>query len=201
MNLLNLRKRLRWTLEGVDLLKSKREALMRDLFKMLRDVTAGRKEMEEKTQKAFERLLLAKSFVGEDGLASASLATRRDLFVDMEVENIWGVRVPDIKQKSFKRPLEEKGFSPIGEGMWTIAVTEAFEDLIDAIVEIASKETKLKRLGEEVRATSRRINALEEILIPSTRRTVERIASLLEEREREEIFRLKRFKEKKGRFL
>ncbi len=201
MNLLNLKRRLVWALEGVGLLKSKREALMRDLFRMLGEVTATRDRVDGATRRAFQRLVLAEAFAGRERLISASLAARRDLTVEVEVENIWGVKVPDIKERSFRRPLEEKGFSALGEGMWTLTATDAFEDLIDVIVEVASKEVKLQRLGEEVRATTTRINALEEVVIPSTRRMVDRIASILEEREREELFRLKRFREKRGRMV
>ncbi len=198
-NLLILKRRLKWAIEGVDLLKSKREALMRDLFATLSEVTETRGKVDEAMLRAFQRLVLAESFAGKERLSSASLSARRDLTVDVEVENVWGVKIPDVKPRVFKRPIDEKGFSPIGEGLWTITVADAFEEVIDTVIEVVSKEAKVQRLGEEVKATTRRINALEESLIPTIEAAVKKIAYTLEEREREEIFRLKRFKEKKGR--
>ena len=53
-------------------------------------------------------------------------------------------------------------------------------------------------IGEEVRKVSRRINALEEYLLPRLRDEVRNIYRVLDEREREDTFRLKRIKKKKS---
>jgi hypothetical protein len=52
------------------------------------------------------------------------------------------------------------------------------------------------RLARELRKTQRRVNALQHIFIPDYEETVDFIESALEEREREETFRLKRLKAK-----
>ena len=55
----------------------------------------------------------------------------------------------------------------------------------------------IRLLGEEVKKTNRRINALNEYLLPKLREEVRTIARTLEEREREDTFRLKKIKKKK----
>jgi len=50
------------------------------------------------------------------------------------------------------------------------------------------------RLANELRKTQRRVNALQHIFIPQYENTVAFIISSLEEREREETFRLKLLK-------
>ncbi len=45
-------------------------------------------------------------------------------------------------------------------------MADKFEEIIDVIIESADIETRLKRLGEELRKTNRRVNALENIVIP-----------------------------------
>jgi V/A-type H+-transporting ATPase subunit D len=62
----------------------------------------------------------------------------------------------------------------------------------------APKEQNLQIIGEEVRKVSRRINALNEYLLPKLREEVRMIARVLDEREREDTFRLKRIKKKKA---
>ncbi len=57
----------------------------------------------------------------------------------------------------------------------------------------------MQTLGGEVRRLGRRINAIEEYLIPRLREEIGFITRVLEEREREERFRLKRVKRKKSR--
>lgn len=56
--------------------------------------------------------------------------------------------------------------------------------------------TSVWRLARELRKTQRRVNALHHIFIRDYKDTVSWIESALEEREREETFRLKRLKAK-----
>jgi V/A-type H+-transporting ATPase subunit D len=62
------------------------------------------------------------------------------------------------------------------------------------IVRVAELESTLINLVEEVKRTQRRINALEQFLIPRYEETVLLIAGILEERDREEFVRVKKVK-------
>ena len=62
--------------------------------------------------------------------------------------------------------------------------------------ELSELVTSVWRLAKELRKTQRRVNALQYIFIPDYEETVTFIESALEEREREEIFRLKMLKTK-----
>ncbi|RJQ32369.1 MAG: V-type ATP synthase subunit D, partial [Actinobacteria bacterium] len=53
---------------------------------------------------------------------------------------------------------------------------------------------KLRRLGDEIQKTRRRVNALDYIVVPSLKEQVKYIQSTLDERAREEHFRLKKVK-------
>jgi V/A-type H+-transporting ATPase subunit D len=68
--------------------------------------------------------------------------------------------------------------------------------MIDLLVEVAGSETRLKRQGSEIKKTTRRVNALEQVVIPRIYREMNYIKSVLEQREREDIFRLKLIKNK-----
>ena len=65
-------------------------------------------------------------------------------------------------------------------------------------IELADREMRLRRLAEEIGRTTRRVNALENILIPRLQTQLDYIQMILEEREREDLFRLKRVKMKLG---
>jgi V/A-type H+-transporting ATPase subunit D len=58
----------------------------------------------------------------------------------------------------------------------------------------ASDESYMRRIGNEVRKTARRINAINELIIPRLKEQLQYISRALEEREREDVLRLKRLK-------
>jgi len=62
------------------------------------------------------------------------------------------------------------------------------------MLQIAQYESKLKRLGEEILRTTRRIKVLEEMVLPGLKAQIRNIAQYIGEREREAFYRLKRVK-------
>jgi len=68
-----------------------------------------------------------------------------------------------------------------------------FETVVESMLELAAFESKLKRLGEEIRRITRRIRVLEEKIQPVLQERIK--GQYITEREREAYYRLKRFKE------
>ena len=64
---------------------------------------------------------------------------------------------------------------------------------------MASIRTIVWRLAGEVKKTQRRVNALDKMIIPQTSETKKYIESVLEERDRENIFTLKALKNRNRR--
>jgi V/A-type H+-transporting ATPase subunit D len=71
--------------------------------------------------------------------------------------------------------------------------------LIDLVIQLAESEMRLRRLAEEIGRTTRRVNALDNVLIPRLEAQRNYIEMVLDEREREDLFRLKRVKQKIAR--
>ena len=85
----------------------------------------------------------------------------------------------------------------LGDTMATLdEASTAFRQVLEHIPELSESMTSVWRLARELHKTQRRVNALEHIFIPDYKDTVSFIESALEEREREETFRLKRLKTK-----
>ena len=73
-----------------------------------------------------------------------------------------------------------------------------FFQLLKLLTEMASIRTIVWRLATEVKKTQRRVNALDKLVIPQTRETKVYIESVLEERERENVFVLKSLKSRQS---
>jgi len=76
---------------------------------------------------------------------------------------------------------------------------EVYAKAIETLVELASLQTAFMILDEVIRATNRRVNAIEHIIMPRLDNTIKYIMSELDEMDREEFFRLKKVQGKKKR--
>uniref|UniRef100_A0A4X2M340 V-type proton ATPase subunit D n=1 Tax=Vombatus ursinus TaxID=29139 RepID=A0A4X2M340_VOMUR len=72
------------------------------------------------------------------------------------------------------------------------ALTLRFRQILKKII-----ETSFVTLDEAIKITNRRVNAIEHVIIPRIERTLTYIITELDEREREEFYRLKKIQEKK----
>jgi len=196
MNLLQRRNQLRVAQQGVDLLKRKRDALVADFFKIVRQSLAARDCRAAACGEAYVMLTLAKAWEGREALEAAAIPSRRDILVDIEIRNVWGTKIPEVAVTPVHRPVLERGQNPVVTSARTMESTSNFEEVIAAILAVAATEIKLRKIGEEIKKTTRRVNALEQVVIPRLRGETRYIASVLEQRAREDIFRLKRIKKK-----
>src|SRR5438034_691281 len=67
-------------------------------------------------------------------------------------------------------------------------------EAVKNVVELSAAEAAIRRLAEAIAATKRRVNSLEYIVIPRILNTIRYIEMSLQERAREDFFRLKRIK-------
>jgi len=191
MNLLQRRGQLRLAQKGVDLLKKKRDALVAEFFGLVREALEARKALNQAAKEAYAALLLAQAFDGPEAVAGASLGVPPVEGVEAEVENVWGSKVPRLRA-TFPEVL----LSPVGTPAYTLEAQKAFRRYAEVLVQVANTETRLKKMGEEIKKTTRRVNALEQVVIPGIRGQIRFIQQVLEQREREDTFRLKRIKGK-----
>merc|ERR1712113_608974 len=77
------------------------------------------------------------------------------------------------------------------------ACRETYFKAVAALVKLASLQCAFKTLDEEIKMTSRRVNALEYVLIPRIEDTIQYITQEMDEQAREEFFRVKKVVEKK----
>jgi V/A-type H+/Na+-transporting ATPase subunit D len=194
MGLLNTRFKRGMAIKGAGLLRSKRDALASDFFKLMSGLLAGREQLEDSLRKATKALTLARALDGEEVLLSLALAGAREIPVEIERRKIWGIPTPEVSGPRLLRSADARGASPQSFTLGAAEAARAHEEALEILLTICSREIRLRRLGEEIRRTSRRINALERFLIPRLEREVSRIELALEEREREDLSRLKRFK-------
>ena len=196
MNLLQRKQQAKIAVQGVDLLKRKRDALVADFFNVVRQSLVARENLTAACQEAYVLLALAAAWEGRQALEAAALADRREVLVEIEVRNVWGTKIPEVEVKEVGRTLLERGHNPASTSARTVESAANFEEVLRAILQVAATEIKLKKIGQEIKKTTRRVNALEQVVIPRLYGEIRFIGAVLEQRAREDVFRLKRIKQK-----
>ncbi|HET7264363.1 MAG TPA: V-type ATP synthase subunit D [bacterium] len=196
MNLLQRQNQVKLAQQGVDLLKKKRDALVADFFNIVRRALAAREKLTQSAEQSYTLLGLTKAVEGRETLEAVALADPRRLEVGIDTKNVWGTRIPSIATNGVKRSLLERNVDPASVSARTIESADRFEDVVDALLEVAGTEITLRKIGEEIKKTTRRVNALEQVVIPRVRGEIRYIRDVLEQRAREDVFRLKRIKQK-----
>lgn len=193
-NLLQRRDQLKLAVRGADLLKRKRDALIGEFFQLVKSALEARRELTRVSREAYLSLFLANAWDGPEAVKSLSLAESGALEVEITVQNLFGVKVPQVQPPTFE--TGELPFSPVEAGARTLDAAAQFRALTEAIIKVAATETRLRRIGEEIKKTSRRVNALEQLVIPNIGRQIKGIRSVLDQRALEEVTVLKRIKSK-----
>lgn len=195
--LLLLRDQIAVATQGMTLLKSKRDALLLEFMEVVDTTLNLSDKMIDALVSAQFSLEIARAVDGEATVHSAAIATSGEVLMDITGYRVMGVAVPVISQDPRPpRNIMNRGYSPIDVSVRVDEAAYGFEKTINAIMRYAEAETRLRRLGEEISKTNRRVNALEQVRIPELQEHVRIIEQALDERQREELFRLKKVKKK-----
>jgi len=183
--------------QRAELLRSKREALVREFLAELKRYVKARQTMRKTMVEAVQCLMQCMAVDGPEAVAAAALVCQRPVTVEATQQNIWGTKVVNLESEYRGHMPAEHGYGVLTSTRLDEA-TEQFEGAVMAILRVAPMDLKLRALAEDMRKTSRRVNALEQRLLPQLNAQVRYIENALDQREREDIFRLKRLKRKKS---
>ena len=196
-NLMAIEDRIELSERGHDTLEQKRDGLIMEFMDILDKAQDVRGGLEEDYQTAQKKINMARAMEGDVTVRGAAAALKEHPEITTESNNIMGVVVPQIESSKVKKNLDERGYGLLGSSARIDEAADAYEELLESIILAAEVETAMKKMLTEIETTKRRVNALEFTLLPQLYENQEYIEQKLEEQEREEIFRLKKIKDKK----
>lgn len=194
-NLLSIKEQLSVSTNGYELLEEKREILVRELMQLVDEVRILEEEIEKVVQQAypaFKRMLMLD---GADQIERISHSIHYDFEMIEKNVIVGGMQFETL---DVELPKKELFYSFMGTYANTDDTIVHFFKLLSLLTQMASIRTIVWRLADEVKRTQRRVNALDKLIIPQATESISYIESVLEERERENIFVLKVLKKKKG---
>lgn len=188
--------------KGHQLLKKKADALNIKFRKVLAEIVKTKTEMGKTMKESAFELTQAKYAAGEhikhtifDNVEAAQIK------VKAVTENVAGVKLPKFQYMNdgSESKMEMTGLGKGGQPIQNCRTANV--KAIQLLVELASLQTSFLALDEAIKTTNRRVNALENVVIPKLENTISYIKGELDELEREEFFRLKKIQANKERDL
>lgn len=195
-NLLMVKEQLQTAQDGYELLEQKREILVMELMHMVERVKLLERDIDKTIARAYPALKNMLMAIGGDRAEHIADVVTYDFQFNEKSVTIAGMPFLSV---DVTLPKRELFYSFCDSYADADNVMVEFFELLRLLTEMASIRTIVWRLAGEVRKTQRRVNALDKMVVPQTRDTKVYIESVLEERERENVFVLKTLKAKQAK--
>lgn len=193
-NLLSVKEQLNVAVDGYDLLEQKREILVMELMRMVEKVKLLERDIDKNISEAYPALQKMLMTVGGDRVERIAHGVKYEYNMKEKPVQAGGMTFNSIE---VELPKQQLFYSFMGTFADSDKVMVEFFKLLNLLTEMASIRTIVWRLANEVKKTQRRVNALDKMIIPQTKETKTYIESVLEERDRENVFVLKSLKNRK----
>lgn len=179
--------------KGLKLLKLKRSALILEFFNMSKTVADLRSGLQAKLIKGYEGIHSTEMFVGPLRLEYESMRIPRIHELTLRSKNVMGVKIPEVTSESAGQAGQEYLLEIPAAVNQAI---KAYQEVHQMVLDVAEKETALRKLLMEIEKTKRRSNAIENVLIPRLQANARYIKFRFDEMERESFTKLKTVKRK-----
>lgn len=196
MELLRLRKRLDLARRGCKLLRDKLDELVGKFLNFAKNEETLRDEVEENWLKLLSFYILERGQIQLEDIGEALINRADILEIEKEEQALFNLRLPflRIKKESPRLNLIRYGVSNTTGDL--DSALRILADIAPKMLELASIEKAILLIGEEIKKTRRKVNALEYKMIPDIEETISYISFRLSEIERENFIRLMKVKER-----
>jgi len=197
MALTLMKARLKGAQKGHSLLKKKSDALTVKFRGILRKIIETKTLMGDVMKEAAFTMAEAKFAMGDFNNLVLQNTDKAQLKVKTKKDNVAGVTLPVFE--AFHDGSDVYEYTGLARGGQQIdRIKKNFAKAVDMLVDLASLQSSFVILDEVIKVTNRRVNAIEHVIIPRIERTLEYITTELDEREREEFYRMKKIQKKKA---
>ena len=193
-NLMKIKGKLKLSSQGQELLEKKKIILEMEKEKHKKNLQEKRENLEKLFNEGINKIKIASIDIGLEELKDISEEVDFKQKIDIKYKTVMGVEIPSIIYE------KQKQKTMIGLYNTNIQVDEAIEiftKIKTEIIELAEIENTILRINKAIEKVKKRSNALKDIIIPEEKQQIKTIEGILEEREREEISRLKIIKKTK----
>jgi V/A-type H+-transporting ATPase subunit D len=181
---MEMKRRIGFIERGTEFLKLKRDHLAKELTASIEVLKGRRRLLLENLRMAYRAVTAAYISLGPTEVRSQASSIKSRLELEVLPRSVMGVRYPFIK-------IEKE---PQIAGELDITLSEAAEKvlaILEEIIQLAEFEARAERIADELGKTNRKVNALENTIIPGYKQVIKFIEDKLDEESLEELVRMK----------
>ena len=179
--------------KGYELLDKKRNVLIMTIMSFIEKAEEIQKKVAVVFGDAYEALQTANITMGISNIEQIAQSIPEASGFEVLDKSIMGVEIPEIRHQE-EELIHYYSFYHTNTAL-DVAM-QKFHEVKLLLYELSEIEDSVYKLAMEVKRTQKRTNALQNIQIPKYEEIVGKILEVLEEREREDFFRLKVVKKK-----
>ena len=194
-NLLRTKDNLNLSRTGYNLIDKKRTVLIKEMMQQIETAKEIQSDVKELFEKAYDVLQEANITMGVRQVQDIALSIDKAEHFDITYKSIMGLDVPTVK---YEKPVLRPHYSMYMTGEAIDEAIMIFQKIKNLTYRLAETENTVYKLSIEIKKNQKRANALEKMQIPNLEETVKYISESLEEKEREDFYRLKKIKKRKA---
>jgi len=169
--------------------------LILEFFNISKSSARLRNELKSELIKGYQSIRMAEMLDGEMRLENEAMKIPQLKKLLITPKNVMGVKIPRLEGGTSEQALTEYLLEI------PVSISEAiksFQEVHKIVLDVAEKETTLRKLLYEIDKTKRKANAIENVFIPRLEEAIKFITFRLEEIERDTFVMLKTVKRKMG---
>lgn len=192
---MNMKKSLKTAQRGHKLLKDKLDELIKKLLELVKQNQVLRKEVDQILEQAYQNFMLAEAVMSEEYISESLIIPKKSAEIDIVEKNIMSVKIPKYKINIEENNSDNAIYGFAYTTLELDTAIEKFSESTESLLKLAENEKAINLIAQEIEKTRRRVNALENVMIPNYKDTIKYIGMKLEENERANTSRLMKVKE------
>ncbi len=192
MELKRLKERLKTAVRGHKLLKDKTDEMVRRFVVIAKQNKDLREQVEAELGDALRTFMYAKAMTETVVAEEALMMPARIVSLSCSKKTLMNVPIPVIEISEKGKDIYPYSFLTVTSEM--DSSVSVMNQLLTKLIKLAEVEKTTNMLADEIEKNKRRVNALENVLIPQTKETIKYIKMKLDENERASIVRLMKVK-------
>ncbi|NSW90900.1 MAG: V-type ATP synthase subunit D [Firmicutes bacterium] len=195
-NLIKARSSLQLSIQGYEMLDKKRNMLINEVMSLIKRAEEIQSKIDMVFSDAYRALQRANISLGINTVRQIGVSIPEENNIRLEFRSVMGIEIPVITEEEKEPGTVGASYSLLRTNYFLDEAYINFNKVKKLILEMAEIENTIFRLANHIKKTQKRVNALQNIIIPRYKNLVNYIQSFLEEKEREEFVRLHVIKEK-----